>query len=212
LKLKEAKQNEDFIKYRQLLELKQEMINKKLNSPSLARIRDQLEQQKSDKSESVNLENDSEKISRLKDLIKQLEITKQPHVDSNNKSVLTSLNDEFKRAMAELENKMFEFEKEIGHRKNSECTIFKSLLDGSGSSQSSYTLSLIRTVSSLLDYLKETVKELNHEKLKNQETNKQLDIHRKLIDGLTNEVIEVYSIECNNEVPNIFKISKNKKN
>ncbi len=195
MKLKEAKQNEDFIKYRQLLELKQELINKKLNSPSLNKIRDHIEQQQKNEKRTENIDNDKEKINRLKELIKQLENTKQTPLVESNKSVLSNLNDEFKRAMTDLENKMFEFEKEVGHKKNSECMIFKSLLDsGSCGSQSSYTLSLIRTVSCLLDYLKDNVKELNHEKLKNQETNKQLDIHRKLIDGLTNEVNYLFQI------------------
>lgn len=46
-------------------------------------------------------------------------------------------------------------------------------------------------VSNLLDYLRETISELSYEKMKQNELNKQLDIHRKLIDGLTTEIIIV---------------------
>lgn len=57
------------------------------------------------------------------------------------------------------------------------------------SSSSSYTLVLIKIVSTLCDYVRDACNELNYEKLKQAELNKQLDIHRKLIDGLTNEIM-----------------------
>ena len=222
MKLKLAKRNEDIDTYRQLLELKQDIINKKLNSPSLKKkpLKKPLELNDLDecikmltskgintpqsRPPNTNNSNDTEKINRLKNLIKNYASSinlesEEPSSDQHNTSStpqlsarpssLSNLNDEFKRALTDLENKLYDFEKETGHKKASDCSIFKSLVDGSSSmSNSSYTLSLIKIVSTMLDYQKETINELNHEKLKNQESNKQLDIHRKLIDGLTNEV------------------------
>lgn len=225
LKLKLAKKNEDMETYRQLLELKQDMINKKLNSPSLKKnpLKKPLELNDLDecirmlssketntpaRQSNSNNSNDTEKINRLKNLIKNYASsinldTEEPKSNQHDSSstpqlsarpsALSNLNDEFKRALTDLENKLYDFEKETGHKKASDCSIFKSLVDGSSSmSNSSYTLSLIKIVSTMLDYQKETLSELNHEKLKNQESNKQLDIHRKLIDGLTNEVSLIY--------------------
>lgn len=237
LKLKQAKQNEDFVRYRQLLELKQENINKKLNSPSL-----QPEVETNDLDECIKMLsnknymtptlnnghkvnekiNDTEKINRLKDLIKNYAssmILETENSDENSnvtpmmqrsdfrdtlptsaisqnekKQSLSNLNDGFKSALYDLENKMYAFEKEIGQKKSSDCSMFKSLMDGTNLSVGTMsgqncTLSLIKIVSSLVDYQKDTIKELNHEKCKNHESNKQLDIHRKLIDGLTNEIL-----------------------
>lgn len=230
LRLKQAKKNEDFVRYRQLLEIKQELINKKLNSPTLTKLRDQQMKQNNEKndldeclkmlsgkdfavsnknSSKMVSNNDTEKINRLKDLIKNYTSSMNAESESGDvitnsnedqlmqsltngkKSTMSNLNDDFRRALSDLENKMYEFEKEIGQKKASDCTMFKSLFDGTSSalSNSSYTLTLIKIISTLLDYQRETMKELNHEKLKNQESNKQLDIHRKLIDGLTNEIL-----------------------
>ena len=50
--------------------------------------------------------------------------------------------------------------------------------------------------------MRETQLELNHEKLKQTESNKQLDIHRKLIDGLTTEILCVK--EQNEKIINEF--------
>jgi hypothetical protein len=96
---------------------------------------------------------------------------------------LSSLNDEFKRALTDLDQKLCDFESLVGKQRNfaKKATAL--------AYNSSYTLSLIQIVSTLLDYLKEATVELNYEKLKQAEMNKQLDIHRKLIDGLTTEVL-----------------------
>ena len=146
--------------------------------------------------------NDTEKINRLKELIKTYahSLDEPNEMLSGNPEEISEttqkqrsaassseFSDELKRALTELENKMYEFEKEAGQKNTAECLIFKSLLDGTFTS-SSYSLSLIRIVSTMLDYQKNVVKELNHEKFKNSESMKQLDIHRKLIDGLTHEV------------------------
>lgn len=117
-------------------------------------------------------------------------------------STMSSLNDEFKRALGELENKFGEFEQSVNRlgkqgalgQLNQLASVKSSLGLGStasSSSSNSYTLSLIKMVSSLLDYLRETISELSYEKIKQNELNKQLDIHRKLIDGLTTEIIIV---------------------
>ena len=59
---------------------------------------------------------------------------------------------------------------------------------------SSYTISLVNVVSSLIQHLKQTTLELQTEKQKFTECAKQLDIHRKLIDGLT--TVNNYFIKC----------------
>lgn len=110
---------------------------------------------------------------------------------------MSNLNDEFKRALGELENKFSEFEQSVnrlGGRFQANQSAIKSslqLTSSSATTSSTYTLSLIKMISNLLDYLRETISELNYEKLKQTELSKQLDIHRKIIDGLTTEVIIV---------------------
>ncbi len=105
--------------------------------------------------------------------------------------MLSNLNDEFKRNLNELEAKLVEFESDSDKKKYSTGSNFTcaSKLSTSSSSSSTCTQTLIRVSSALIDHLKEVRAELNYEKLVNSETTKQLDIHRKLIDGLTNEIL-----------------------
>lgn len=151
---------------------------------------------------SNNNVNDTAKINRLKELIKtyahsldepeaeEEELVATPDVAVHKPA--SEFSDDLKRALTELENKMYEFEKEAGHKSTADCLMFKSLLSGQGSfTSSSYSLSLIRIVSTMLDYQRSVLKELSHEKQRNSESMKQLDIHRKLIDGLTHEVIDL---------------------
>lgn len=116
---------------------------------------------------------------------------------------MSNVNDEFTRAMNELERKFNEFDRVVNEVTNSHGRMISSIGKSSQFSNvqkpttantttsTSYTLSLIRMVSNLLDYLRDVISELNCEKIKQAEMNKQLDIHRKLIDGLTTEIIIV---------------------
>jgi spindle and centriole-associated protein 1 len=110
-------------------------------------------------------------------------------------SSLLSLNEELRRALHDLDEKLTDLEKQTGKNqlknRNFHSSSSSASLPGSASVSSSYTLTLIGIISALLDYLKETSGELNYEKLKQTEMNKQLDIHRKLIDGLTSEILYV---------------------
>ncbi|CAF0822130.1 unnamed protein product [Brachionus calyciflorus] len=124
-------------------------------------------------------------------------------LDKNTSLSLSSFNDELKKALANLENKINDFEKHIGKHKNADSLIKKSSTNNVNKlGSSSYTLTLIQIVSNLIDYLRDAVIELNYEKLKQAESCKQLDIHRKLIDGLTTEVLIVK--EQNEKITNNF--------
>lgn len=129
---------------------------------------------------------------------------------SENKSQSSSLsafNDELKTALGNLENKLNEFEKHLGKQKNAEDVVKKTGLNFSKNS-SSYTIHLIQVVSTLIDYLRDAVIDLNYEKLQQAECSKQLDIHRKLIDGLTTEVLIVK--EQNEKIVNNFMVQNAK--
>lgn len=120
---------------------------------------------------------------------------------------MSNVNDEFTRAMNELERKFNEFDRVVNEVTSKHGSMTSSMGKSgqfsnvqkpspttnttTSTSSSSYTLSLIRMVSNLLDYLRDVISELNCEKIKQAEMNKQLDIHRKLIDGLTTEIIIV---------------------
>lgn len=143
LKLKQAKQENNAEKYKQLLQLKQELITKKLNDPNL-----------------------------LKPPTTQHEV--------NNQSLLNQVNDDLKKCLSDLEAKIIEFDKQSGKYTASRAN-----------GQATCTQTLIRMISCLFDYIKELKNDLNYEKLVTQETSKQMDIHRKLIDGLTNEILLV---------------------
>ncbi|RNA06536.1 spindle and centriole-associated 1-like [Brachionus plicatilis] len=121
--------------------------------------------------------------------------------NKNQSSSLSNFNDELKKALSDLEYKLSEFENHVGKQKNADGVIKKSGLNFSKNS-SSYTIQLIQVVSNLIDYLRDAVIELNYEKLKQTECSKQLDIHRKLIDGLTTEVLIVK--EQNEKIVNSF--------
>ena len=227
VKLKQAKSSGDFGKYRQLLELKQQLINKKLNSLSVSNTQTQRQPNELDECIKILTEqqetsarpsnsndhsnNDTEKINRLKSLIKNYASSVNLEDESNCKEncsilrgfkqpSLSNLNDEFKKALTDLENKFYEFEKGVGKKKPSDCSVFKSILNGSNSGSS--TLTLIKIISTLLDYQKDALQEINFEKLKSQEATKQLDIHRKLIDGLTNEILCVK--EQNEKINSVY--------
>lgn len=171
----------------------------------------------------INSVNDTEKINRLKSSFFGQENDNNKSSDeisllnsnqSNNSkqppSSLSGLNDEFKKALFELENKLNDFERHLGKQTNADGLIKRANLNQSKqpSYSSSYTLTLIQIVSNLLDYLRDAVIELNYEKLKQVESNKQLGIHRKLIDGLTTEVLTVK--EQNEKIINEF-MSQNAK-
>ena len=132
--------------------------------------------------------NDTEKINRLKSLIKNYAQNQDENKqeEPKNQSLITNINDEFKRNLNELENKIIQFENESGKQ-----SFRKYSSIGKHLTNSTCTQTLIKIVSVLLDYLKEMFNELNYEKLVHSESNKQLDIHRKLIDGLTNEILAV---------------------
>ena len=229
LKIKQAKLNEDLEKYRELLELKQKLIEKKLSSTlfngnkrnknpinelDINDFEETLNNNKDRTSNNFKQTNDIDKLNRLKNLInnyaKNLNLEKedsdeQPAEQSmtQNRSFfkhqsLNSLNDEFRKALGDLEMKMIEFEREMsrlnGDKQNSSNKSnqwkFSSMPSSSSSSNSSsYTLTLIKILSTLIDHFKEMSLEVNYEKLKQAEANKQLDIHRKLIDGLTTEIL-----------------------
>lgn len=101
---------------------------------------------------------------------------------------LSSLNDEFKSALSQLERQLLDFEQKSGH---SIKTKHQQLGNKSGLSSTSLTLNLIGLVSQIMEHLRETTLDLNREKQKQEELNKQLDIHRKLIDGLTTEMLSL---------------------
>jgi hypothetical protein len=120
--------------------------------------------------------NDTTKINRLKSRIQNDQQYLQQMQSSTN-STNISLTD-FKKVLEELENQIIEYEEQTG-RQQSAQRISKH------DTFSSYTISLVNAVSSLLHHLKQTTLELQNEKQKFIECAKQLDIHRKLIDGLT---------------------------
>jgi hypothetical protein len=103
--------------------------------------------------------------------------------------------------------KMDEFDRQPNKQSNLNVTGFNSKQTiaknkSSPSTSSTYTLSIIQIIAKLVDHLKETSNELNHEKLKHAESHKQLDIHRKLIDGLTHEIL--YVKEQNEKILNEY--------
>ena len=121
-----------------------------------------------------NNESEQFKNTNKINLIKQL----QPNLTSSSlKSSNTNLND-FRKVLGELENQIIEYEEETG-RQQSAQRISKH------ETFSNYTVSLVNAVSSLFHHLKQTTFELQNEKQKFNECLKQLDIQRKLIDGLT---------------------------
>lgn len=228
LKLKEAMLNEDFIRFHQLMAVKEEITASKTIQAASQVPEKSLKQTANNKQDLNGLDecirmlskqsyitpkserpntasngnvNDTAKINRLKELIKtyahsldepeaeEEELVASPDVAVHKPA--SEFSDDLKQALTELENKMYEFEKEAGHKSTADCLMFKSLLSGQGTiTSSSYSLSLIRIVSTMLDYQRSVLKELSHEKQRSSESMKQLDIHRRLIDGLTNEVID----------------------
>jgi hypothetical protein len=112
--------------------------------------------------------NDTNKINRIKARFAN------QHTDSTQSFNLT----DFKKVLEDLEIQLIEYEEQCG-RQISAQRISKY------DTYSSYTISLVNVVAALLQHLKQTTFELNYEKQKLIETTKQVDIHRRLIDGLT---------------------------
>lgn len=110
-------------------------------------------------------------------------------------AAMSNFNEEFNKAFSDIESKFNEFDRALnqmnGKHRTQHIAAQQSTNPSSSSSSSSCTLSLIRMVSNLLDYLRDVISDLTYEKSKQVELNKQLDIHRKLIDGLTTEIIMV---------------------
>jgi hypothetical protein len=195
-------------KYKKLLLLKQKLggQNPRQQQQQQQGTSEQLTPRQSD-----NQSNDSEKIQRIKSLLHQESNKDEAQTNqhwSTSSSTMTHLNDEFKKALFELENKFADFERNVDgkvvnhQQQTNSAVVFQSSQSQQQQKQttsssnlqsfsSSYTMTLIKIVSSLLDYLREACVELNFEKMKQVELNKQLEIHRKLIDGLTNEILSV---------------------
>lgn len=109
---------------------------------------------------------------------------------TNISSTISGINDEFQRVLGDLEKRFLDFDENL-RRSGGLKQINRPGFSASSLSSSSYTLTLARMVSSLLEYVREMSSELSHEKMKQAELTKQLDIHRKLIDGLTSEILLV---------------------
>lgn len=199
-KLKQLKLNNDMDKYYQLVELKRKLVHEQ-NSRKAAQKQKEFD------------------VSEVKELLRSLnnhlgndgdkpKSAKKASTDETglfiNKSNLSMLNDEFKRALGDLDNKLAEFESLVGKQRNLSTSAKRVVLSGS----SNYTLTLIQAISTLIDYLREVTIECNYEKVKQVEMSKQLDIHRKLIDGLTTEILCVK--EQNEKITNDFARQNNK--
>ena len=208
-KMKNLKMNNDMEKYKCLLDLKQKLIEAQENQT----VKPKPKQQTND----LNL--NQLNLNDLEDCLKILSNVnlgkngsennnERNRYSSNSEDVsisngrkqqtLSTLDDEFKYALNELEHKLAEFER-LGGKEEKRA---EKSNKNQNKTNSSYTLSLIQIISRLLDNLKETKQELNHERLKQSESNKQLDIHRKLIDGLTTEILCVK--EQNEKIINEF--------
>ncbi len=211
-KMKSFKMNNELDKVKGLLELKQllsqENESKKklipqpqfdLNQLNVSDLEDCL------KILTNNINTNKEKINILKSKNGSVESEDETLLNKNRHSTLSSLDDEFKKSLNELESKFIEFERQTGKTSQSNQVFSGQKMRSQSNlnmSNSSYTLSLIKMISRLIDYLKETQLELDHEKKKQSESNKQLDIHRKLIDGLTTEILCVK--EQNEKILNEF--------
>lgn len=207
-KLKKLKNSNDLEKYKQLLELKQKIIESTLqtavNTNGNNRGLNKKTQHISTQLDTTELNlNDLEECLRIltsnSNENKQNKIKQKDKIeDDTNNSINSTIQNKnqtstntfklFENALNDLENKLIDFEKLIG-KQNTNYT--SSNQQFSFNNTSTYTLTLIKIISNLIDHIKETAIELNYEKLRTVELNKQLDIHRKLIDGLTNEVLGV---------------------
>ncbi len=209
-KLKKLKNSNDLEKYRQLLELKQKMLESTLQTA--VKTNNNIDKATNRKSQSLSSQLDTTELN-LNDLEECLRIltsnnnensqnkNKQKNKieeDNNNSLNFTGQNKNsttinsfklFENALTDLENKLIDFEKLTGKQTANYTTSKQNSL--SFNNTSTYTLTLIKIISHLIDHIKETAVELNYEKLRTVELNKQLEIHRKLIDGLTNEVLGV---------------------
>jgi hypothetical protein len=210
-KMKNFKMNNELDKVKSLLELKQLLAKENENKKKPAQPQFDLNQLNvSDLEDCLkiltnNINTNKEKINILKTKNAPAESDEEIHLNKNRHSTLSSLDDEFKKSLSDLESKFIEFERQTGKSSHNGQLVNGQRMrtqNQSNSSNSSYTLSLINMISRLIDYLRETQLELNHEKLKQTESNKQLDIHRKLIDGLTTEILCVK--EQNEKIINEF--------
>ena len=192
-KLNQLKASNDLEKYNQLAELKKRLLEEQRQESEQRQQRNFNAEIKS--ATNVNVSELQEMLRVISAHLNENELgsEKEPlntnmNPCSNSRPSLTSLNEELKRALTELDQKLVDFESLVGRQQRNSGLILKKS-NSSHSHSSSCTLSLIQTVSRLLDYVREVTVELNYEKLKQSEMNKQLDIHRKLIDGLTTEIL-----------------------
>jgi hypothetical protein len=207
-KLKKLKNSNDIEKYKQLLELKQKILESTLqtavnpnnnrptnkNGSHLPSQLDTTELNLNDLEECLRIltsnNNDINQNKNKKKDKTEDDIDNSINSTSHNKNP-TPINTfkMFENALNDLENKLIDFEKSNGKQNVNYTSSKNNSL--SFNNTSTYTLTLIKIISHLIDHIKDTAVELNHEKLRTAELNKQLDIHRKLIDGLTIEVIGV---------------------
>ena len=208
-KLKKLKNSNDLEKYKQLLELKQKILESTLqtavNTNGNNRGLNKKTQHISTQLDTTELNlNDLEECLRIltsnSNENKQNKIKQKDKIeDDTNNSINSTIQNKtqtstntfklFENALNDLENKLIDFEKLIGKQNTNYTSSNQNSF--SFNNTSTYTLTLIKIISNLIDHIKETAIELNYEKLRTVELNKQLDIHRKLIDGLTNEVLGV---------------------
>lgn len=127
--------------------------------------------------------NQIEKCLKLFELSKNLLENNKNEELNKKEPVKTDPETELKRSITALETKLSEFEKQIG--KQDKFKLSNSYSDSTPLS------SLVHITSSMFDYTRDLIAELNYEKKKRIESDKQLDINRKLIDGLTTEILNV---------------------
>jgi len=216
-KLKKLKNENDLNAYKHLLELKQK-LQETLNSAAtkskpassnefnLNELKECLKLITRKENEDVQLKSklNMDKLSQIKQLLDENE-TETHNQNTLSNQRLTDMNSEFNRALIELEMKMNEFDKQANKQSNLNATggfNSKQQMAKTSNTSSTFTLSIIQIIAKLVDHLKETSNELNHEKLKHAESHKQLDIHRKLIDGLTHEIL--YVKEQNEKILNEY--------
>ena len=200
-RMKNLKVNNDLDKVKSLLELKQMLESekrRKTTTAAAASAQPQFDLNQLNVSDledclkilSNNINSNKEKINNLKTKSASAESEEDNSVARHrHSSALLSLDDEIKRSLGDLDTKFNDFEKQTGKQNQKTRSHQHQQAIQTNSTSSSYTLLLIKMIARLIDYLKETQLELNHEKLKQTESNKQLDIHRKLIDGLTTEIL-----------------------
>ena len=204
--LKQFNLSSDLEKYKQLLDLKQKLSGMSTSLDSqLNHQQQQQQQQQQQRSADVFDVNDLKECLRL--LGSNNSAYNDNDDDDDDGATLDARNNHFAatattkaasepepfklfdKALGELEAKLSLFEAEIGHTVRKHPNHLKPLTPTANNR--CYTLAIVRIVSAMLDHLRNTSVELNHEKKRSNEAAKQLDIHRKLVDGLTNELLAI---------------------